>query len=120
MQEWSQDELLQRIAQAGTKESEACAVFLYTPFCGTCKLTERMLSILLEMEPRLPIYKSNVNFLPEIVRSLKIRSIPCILILRNGEEMEQLYTMQSVDVLYKKLMPLINENLKNDGGRIHE
>lgn len=104
MQEWTQKELIQQ------KKSAVMpfAVFLYTPLCGTCKLTERMLDIILTMEPTLPIYKSNVNFLPQITSDWQISSVPSIVIVKPGKDMEVMYSMKSVDELYKKLKPLKN------------
>ncbi|MBP1995257.1 thioredoxin family protein [Paenibacillus eucommiae] len=99
MQEWSQAELLLQAEAAASP----FAVFLYTPFCGTCKLTERMLTIITTMEPQLPIYKSNINFLPQISRDWQITSVPCIVIVGENQNMEFVYRMKAVDDLYKLL-----------------
>ncbi|SDN81723.1 Thioredoxin [Paenibacillus sp. yr247] len=104
MQELSQRELLDRVS---SMQEGSFAVFLYTPFCGTCKMTERMLDIILTMQPTLPLMKSNINFLPQISREWQITSVPCIVILEQGKEKEFMYRMQSVDELYRKLLPLI-------------
>lgn len=103
MQEFSQQELLDRVSR--TQEG-SFAVFLYTPFCGTCKVTERMLDIIMTMQPTLPLVKSNINFLPQISREWQITSVPCIVIIESGKEKEFMYRMQSVDELYRKLLPL--------------
>ncbi|MGO4271791.1 thioredoxin family protein [Paenibacillus sp. TAF58] len=103
MQELTEQELLERVHR--TQES-SFAVFLYTPLCGTCKVTERMLDIILTMQPSLPIVKSNINFLPQITRKWQISSVPCIVILEQGKEKEYMYRMRSVDELYRRLLPL--------------
>jgi thioredoxin-like negative regulator of GroEL len=105
VQEWSHKELAEHIENV----EAPVACFLYTPFCGTCKLTERMLNILLTMEPDLPIYQSNINFLPQLVNDWQIRSVPCIVILEAGEQPNFMYSMGSVDELYKKLKPLLGK-----------
>jgi thiol-disulfide isomerase/thioredoxin len=102
VKEWTQQELREH-AETAVKPF---AVFLYTPFCGTCKLTERMLSIILTMEPGLPIFKSNVNFLPQIIQDWQITSVPCIVIIEVGKDMKRIYNMKSVDHLYDELRPL--------------
>jgi thioredoxin-like negative regulator of GroEL len=102
VKEWTQQELREH-AETVVKPF---AVFLYTPFCGTCKLTERMLSIILTMEPRLPISKSNVNFLPQIIQNWQITSVPCIVIIEAGKDMKRIYNMKSVDHLFDELRPL--------------
>jgi hypothetical protein len=103
MQEWSPKELLERIAL----DESPFAVFLYTPFCGTCKLAEYMLNIILVMEPEIPIYKSNINFLPQLISDWQIRSVPCIVVVEANGQQQFIYSMGSVDELYNKLKPLL-------------
>ncbi|WP_171681903.1 thioredoxin family protein [Paenibacillus planticolens] len=102
MKELSQQELL----DCAHNQETAFAVFLFTPFCGTCKVTERMLDVIMTMQPNLPLYKSNINFLPQISREWQITSVPCIVIFEPGKERQLLYRMQSVDELYRNLLPL--------------
>jgi thioredoxin-like negative regulator of GroEL len=103
MIEWSQKELSEHAEQADS----AFAVFLYTPLCGTCKLAERMLDIIMTMQPTLPLYKSNLNFLPSISQDWKIQSVPCLLIVEAGKAKRMIYRMQAVDELYRQLKPLL-------------
>jgi thiol-disulfide isomerase/thioredoxin len=103
MVEWTQNELLAHAEKADF----AFALFLYTPLCGTCKLTERMLDIILTMEPVLPLYKSNINFLPQITQEWQIQSVPCLVIAEVGKPKKMIYRMQAVDDLYLQLIPLI-------------
>jgi thioredoxin-like negative regulator of GroEL len=103
MIEWTQNELLTHAAKADF----AFALFLYTPFCGTCQLTERMLNIIMTMEPTLPLYKSNINFLPQITQDWQIQSVPCIVIVEVGKPKKMIYRMQAVDDLYRELLPLM-------------
>ncbi|MEW9698803.1 thioredoxin family protein [Paenibacillus sp. SI8] len=105
MQELSQQELLDYVNR---DEQDSFAVFLFTPFCGTCKVTERMLDIVLTMKPELPLVKSNINYLPSLSREWQITSVPCIVIMERGKEKRFLYRMQSVDELYRQLLPLIS------------
>ncbi|TBL80259.1 thioredoxin family protein [Paenibacillus thalictri] len=93
--ECTERELLQAL-----ESGESRTVFFYTPFCGTCKLTERMLDIILQMEPPREIWKCNVNFSPQLCREWQIASVPCLLQIVNGEPGGRLYRVQSVDALY--------------------
>lgn len=102
MKELSQQELLEIV----NRQEASFAVFLYTPFCGTCKVTERMLEIIMTMQPSLPLYKSNINFLPQISHEWQVTSVPCIAIFEPGHDKQLIYRMQSVDELYRKLLPL--------------
>ncbi|NQX64659.1 thioredoxin family protein [Paenibacillus alba] len=105
MQELTQQELIDRVNH---EEEGPFAVFLFTPFCGTCQITERMLEIIRTMQPDLPLVKSNINFLPQLSREWQITSVPCIVMLEAGKEKTFMYRMQSVDELYRRLLPLIN------------
>ncbi|QGQ99387.1 thioredoxin [Paenibacillus psychroresistens] len=102
MIEWTQKELLEHSAIKDT----AYAVFLYTPLCGTCKLAERMLDIIMTMQPTMPLYKSNINFLPQVSQDWQIQSIPCVVIAEVGKDKKMIYRMQAVDELYRQLLPL--------------
>jgi len=74
-------------------------LFLYTPLCGTCKKAERMLEVLQVMRPHLPVYKVNINLLPELAQSWKVTSIPCVAVISRGKVIDRLYAMRSVDHL---------------------
>lgn len=104
MKELSQQELRDKVGQAN---GGSFAVFMYTPLCGTCKVTERMLDIILTMKPSLPLVKCNINFLPQISQEWQIASVPCVVIIELGKEKQMIYRMQSVDELYRRLMPLV-------------
>ncbi|OCT14292.1 hypothetical protein A8709_26045 [Paenibacillus pectinilyticus] len=109
MQELTQQELIVRVNEG---EAGPLAVFMYTPLCGTCKVTERMLDIILTMKPNLPLVKSNINFLPQISQEWQIASVPCIVIIEPGKEKEFMYRMQSVDEIYRRLKPLVEQELE--------
>ncbi|WP_164716717.1 thioredoxin family protein [Paenibacillus whitsoniae] len=104
MQELTQKELLTRADDASL---QPFAVLLYTPLCGTCQLTERMLTILLTMNPSLPIVKGNINYMPLVTREWQITSVPCVVMIRPGAEKQMLYRMQSVDELYRRLTAFV-------------
>jgi thioredoxin-like negative regulator of GroEL len=105
MIEWTQKELLEH----AENKDNAFAVFLYTPLCGTCMLAERMLEIIMTMQPTMPLYKSNINFLPQVSQDWQIRSIPCVVIAEIGKDKKMIYRMQAVDELYRQLLPLIKK-----------
>ncbi|UOF89252.1 thioredoxin family protein [Fodinisporobacter ferrooxydans] len=88
------------------KDGKSFAVFFYTPLCGTCKVGERMLNIVLEMHASLPLVKCNVNFAANLVQTWQISSIPCLAIVRQGILYKKEYAMRSVDHLYQRLHPL--------------
>jgi thioredoxin-like negative regulator of GroEL len=97
MVEWTEQQLRARILLSAERQF----VYFYTPLCGTCKMTERMLQIILTMMPNLPIVKSNVNFCPQLVQSWKIESVPCIVRLEQYGIADRRYRMQGVDDLHR-------------------
>ncbi|GGH37329.1 thioredoxin family protein [Paenibacillus segetis] len=84
---------------SGDKE----ALFFFTPFCGTCKLTEKMLNIVLETGTIIPVSKININYAPFLRDSWKISSVPCLVILQDGNPIEIQYAMSSVVDLHRFL-----------------
>ena len=75
------------------------AVFFYTPFCGTCHLAERMLSVVEQMRADWSLYKININFSPGLVASWRIESVPCLAFISQGDLVRKEYAFQSVDML---------------------
>ncbi|EKU45721.1 thioredoxin family protein [Staphylococcus massiliensis] len=85
-------------------DKEKHLIFGYTPTCGTCKVSERMLDIANEIT-KLPITKLDLNVLPEFNQQHEIQSVPILMIMSYGKEVKRLYAFQSVTNLL--------ENLKN-------
>lgn len=98
MQEWNHKQW--------TKEkntNKLAAYYLYTPMCGTCQVASKMLEVVTEVLPELPVGKANLNYVQEIADLYKVESVPCLLITENGELKEKIYAFQSVPYLYEKL-----------------
>lgn len=75
-------------------------VLIYTPFCGTCQLAERMLEIVQATGIAMPLGKLNINYAPALREAWKVTSVPCLALLRGGTPIHMEYTMNSVDHLY--------------------
>ncbi|WP_246009463.1 thioredoxin family protein [Brevibacillus fluminis] len=71
-------------------------LFVYTPLCGTCKATERMLHVVLQMLPGAALFKCNINVMPQLASQWQIQSVPCLMVFRQGELIKQEYAMKSV------------------------
>ena len=87
-----------------TFEHAGCAVFLYTPLCGTCMAARKMLDVLYAMDNQLPLYTCNMNLAPELAKAWMIESIPCIVVLKQGRMVEKIYAMGSVPALYERFV----------------
>ncbi len=98
MEEWTKQQWEQL-----KKQKNIVAFYLYTPMCGTCAVASRMMEVIENLLPHIPIGKANINFLEQLAFDNQIESVPCLLISKNGEIVEKVYAFQSVPNLYEKL-----------------
>ncbi|MFC4775803.1 thioredoxin family protein [Paenibacillus sp. GCM10023252] len=96
IQEIGEDEWL-RMVRIGQGRD---AILFYTPFCGTCKVAERMLEVVTALPIGATLYRMNINFAPRLRDSWQIRSVPCLVLLQGGKPQRFEYAMRSVDYLY--------------------
>jgi thioredoxin-like negative regulator of GroEL len=82
------------------------AVFFYSPLCGTCRLAERMLTVVEETIPDVPLFQANINGMPEWAERWRISSVPALFLFSRGEIAERHYALRSVDFLYRLLRSL--------------
>ncbi|MUT64811.1 thioredoxin family protein [Paenibacillus sp. NEAU-GSW1] len=79
------------------------AILFSTPFCGTCKVAERMLEIADAAGTPATLYKINMNYAPKLREAWRISSVPCLAVVKNGEPVQLEYAMRSVDHIYNLL-----------------
>lgn len=101
VQELNESELLSKIKE----EANAFALFVHTPFCGTCALAHKMLQIVEAMGRSIPIYTINIAFAPRFREHYRIGSVPCLGIFEQGAMRRKEYALHSVDQLYVWLIP---------------
>ncbi|MGN5882688.1 MULTISPECIES: thioredoxin family protein [Staphylococcus] len=77
-------------------------IFGYTPMCGTCKVSERMLDIANEILD-LPIVKADLNFHADFSEQYQIQSVPVLMVMSKDEELKRIYAFQSVPYLLENL-----------------
>lgn len=83
-------------------------IFGYTPFCGTCKLAEKMLDIAAS-SLNLPIKKLDLNYYENLSQYYEITSVPVILFVSNEEVKTISYQFESVTTLYENLNLLLTK-----------
>ena len=98
MKEWKIDDWNEQLAN-----HDVVAFYLYTPMCGTCAVASKMLDVIENLLPELPIGKANINFHQSFALDNQIESVPCLLIGRKDQKIEKIYAFQSVPYLYDKL-----------------
>ena len=92
----------QRVKINEKKKKKKYLIFGYTPTCGTCKVSERMLDIANEIL-KLPITKIDLNFHPDFSQEHEIQSVPVLMLMSKGEEQKRIYAFQSVPNLLENL-----------------
>lgn len=98
MKDWSQQQIEQFIENGNTG-----IVYFFTPICGTCQMAGKMLEVVVKLFPNLEIGKADLNYMPRLAETFNIQSVPCLLIIVNGEIVERIFAFQSVPFLYDKI-----------------
>jgi len=102
--EITEQEWLERAADASASAPGKEALFFFTALCGTCKLAEKMLEVVLASGPCIPVSKLNINYAPQLRDLWKISSVPCLIVLEDGKPVRKEYAMRSVVDLREWLM----------------
>lgn len=98
MQEWSEKQLDDQL-----KEGQRVFIFFHTPFCGTCQLAKKMLTVAEAMLPGVTIGMSNLNYMPSKAEVFSIESVPCLIEVKNGEMVKKLYAFHSIEHVLEEL-----------------
>ncbi|WP_026569553.1 MULTISPECIES: thioredoxin family protein [Sediminibacillus] len=83
-------------------------VFIHTPFCGTCKMAEKMLLVLEQIEEASLFHEMNASLFPGFMQSFHIESVPCLLIVENGRVQEKIYAFHSLMHIQEKIQKYRN------------
>jgi thioredoxin 1 len=102
MVDWSQKDFEQFMQNKGTG-----LMYFYTPICGTCQMAAKMLEVIQQLYPELPLGKADLNYMPEMAEALEIKSVPCLLLIRNGVIAEKIFAFHSVPYLHEQIQQKI-------------
>jgi thioredoxin-like negative regulator of GroEL len=101
MTHWNLDEV-----SSFLKNHSSGLIYFYTPLCGTCQVASRMLQVIENMVD-VKIGKVNLNFYPEMAKQFEVESVPCLLLIKDGDVIDQIYAFQSVPFLYEKVKTIV-------------
>ncbi|MDC3412337.1 thioredoxin family protein [Aquibacillus sp. 3ASR75-11] len=87
---------------------QTAIIFIHTPLCGTCKLARTMLETIEITLDKNIFYDMNGSIYPQFLQDHKVESIPCLMIIVNGEVERKIYAFQSVPYLYDLLKAYIH------------
>ncbi|MCA0971738.1 thioredoxin family protein [Halobacillus litoralis] len=85
------------------QEKETALTFIHSPFCATCHLAEKMLSVIEETMQKSVFYKCNASLNPDLMDHLQVESVPCLLITENGDVVEKIYAFHSIPHMYERV-----------------
>lgn len=81
-------------------------VDFWAPWCGPCKMMEPILDdFAADQDGRVQVAKVNVDDAPELAARFQIRSIPTIIIFKEGKEVDRLSGAVGKAVLEEKVTP---------------
>jgi thioredoxin 2 len=81
---------------------------LWAPWCGPCRMVAPVLEELAnEMAGRVRVAKVNVDENPATASRFQVRSIPTLLLLRKGEELERIVGVQPKQEILRRLERVI-------------
>ncbi|MEG0260334.1 MAG: thioredoxin family protein [Lysinibacillus sp.] len=103
MKEWTLEEWQQTI-----EDNDKVAFYLYTPMCGTCAVASKMMDVVEQLLPEMPMGKANLNYMEQIAYAYRIESVPCLVVIENGKVTEKIYAFQSVPYLYELMKKVID------------
>lgn len=89
---------------------EVRVVLCYTSLCGTCEQAKHMLSVVSQVLKSIHFYQINVNLFPKVAYDYQLTSIPCFLIFKQGQLLDQFYAFHSVAYLYEKIKNIALES----------
>lgn len=98
MKEWTIEQWQQQLTN-----NDVVTLYLYTPICGTCAIASKMMDVVEQLLPTMPIGKMNLNYSEKLALDLQVESVPCLVIARDDGTMEKIYAFQSVLNLYEIL-----------------
>ena len=77
---------------------------LWAPWCGPCRLIAPVMEQLAsEMAGRVRVAKMNVDENPVTASRFSVRSIPSLLVLRNGKEIDRIVGLQPKPEIVRRL-----------------
>jgi thioredoxin len=96
-------ELTHENFESEIKKSKLMIVDFYANWCGPCQMLKPVFKKVSEEFKKIKFAKVNTEEEQELAEKCEIKSIPCLIIFRNGEEIERMVGYQTEDDLREKV-----------------
>lgn len=78
-------------------------LFIFSPFCGTCHVARAMLEKIESIHQQTIFFEMNASYYADYLQEHKVESVPCLLIMEQGEVKEKVYAFRSIGNIYTYL-----------------
>lgn len=75
----------------------------YTSLCGTCERAKRMLMVVSESLKDVKFVQINLNLAAKLIADYQIQSVPCFLVFKQEQLVDQFYAFHSVPYLFERI-----------------
>lgn len=82
-------------------------VDLFAVYCGPCKTVNKIILELVEKYPDVTFYEVDVEKSPLTASNLEIRSIPTVIIYKNGKEKERIIGVREPNEIEENLKKIM-------------
>ena len=86
-----------------------CAVKFGATWCGPCKVLEPLLQKMKDEFPGVNYLSIDVDDNPQLAKTHRIRSLPTVILLKDGQEVTRLVGAVKTDPLRKALKDLVKD-----------
>jgi thioredoxin 1 len=93
------DEYADILTEPGVK-----VVDFWAPWCGPCKLLLPKLVALAEKRPNVSFYKVNADDNSDLLNEMGIRSVPTLLVIKDGDIVASLTTLNTLEAVLDKAL----------------
>jgi thioredoxin 1 len=90
-------------------DDKLIAVKFWAEWCGPCKMIQPSILKLEKEFPDVKFVSVEIDQTPEIAERFKIKSLPSILLLKNGEEVNRINGVSLIDSMRKAFRDLISD-----------
>jgi thioredoxin 1 len=87
-------------------DSGVCVVDFWAPWCGPCKMLNPIIESLSGQVKGAKVVKVDIDSEPKIARDFSVRSVPTIIIMKDGGVVNRLVGMQSLQSLLAEVRKL--------------